>query len=84
MTKLKEPSFQRVNSPLELPVMQRVTPAGAQARQNTGHRCLLVEVFTHCSGSQRFVRPEREGERRRLRYCMTPTAHHTETVVDVW
>lgn len=49
VTKLKEPSFQRVNSPLELPVMQRVTPAGAQARQKTGQRCLLVEVFTHCN-----------------------------------
>ena len=49
VTKLKEPSFHRVNSPLELPVMQRVTPAGAQARQKTGHRCLLVEVLTHCN-----------------------------------
>ena len=43
VSKLKVSPFQRVNSPLEAPVMSR-RPSGVQARLKIGHRILLVEV----------------------------------------
>ena len=82
MTKLKEPSFQRVNSPLELPVMQRVTPAGAQARQNTGHRCLLVDVFTHCNRRCLCILFDQSGEGREVETVVHGVGRRQEKSVD--
>lgn len=67
VTKLKAPSFHKVNSPLEFPVMQRVTPAGAQAKQNTGQRCLLVDVLTHCKTIQLFAVGQARARQWRMR-----------------
>jgi hypothetical protein len=41
-SKLKAPSFHSVNSPLLLPVIQRVVPSGAQDTTLTGLRCLFT------------------------------------------
>ena len=46
VSKLKVSPFQRVNSPLDAPVIS-LRPSGVQARVKTGHRILLVAVFTN-------------------------------------